>query len=50
MTGWLVRDHETNADFRRANGPTIGQTSATLVELCRRIGVLKGEAATMRPP
>ena len=43
LTVWLAPDHKTIADFRRANGPAIRKTCAQFVELCRRIGVLKGE-------
>jgi len=43
LTGRLVPDHKTIADFRRDNGPAIRKTCAQFVELCRRIGVLKGE-------
>lgn len=42
LTGRLVHDHKTIADFRRQNGPAIRKTCAQFVELCRRIGVLKG--------
>ena len=42
LTGRLVPDHKTIADFRRANGAAIRKACAKFVELCRRIGVLKG--------
>ena len=42
LTGRLVPDHKTIADFRRQNGPAIRKACAKFVELCRRIGVLKG--------
>ncbi len=42
LTGRLVPDHKTIADFRRDNGAGIRRTCAQFVELCRRIGVLKG--------
>lgn len=42
LTGRLVPDHKTIADFRRQNGPAIRKTCAMFVELCRRIGVLTG--------
>ncbi|MDB6454953.1 IS1182 family transposase [Falsirhodobacter sp. 20TX0035] len=42
LTGRLVPDHKTIADFRRDNGPDIRRTCARFMELCRRIGVLKG--------
>lgn len=41
LTGRLVPDHTSIADFRRQNGPAIRKTCAKFVELCRRIGVLK---------
>lgn len=43
LIGRLVPDHKTIADFRRQNGPAIRKACAKFVELCRRIGVLKGE-------
>ena len=43
LTGRLAPDHKTIADFRRDNGAAIRKTCAQFVELCRRIGVLKGE-------
>lgn len=42
LTGRLAPDHKTIADFRRDNGPAIRKACARFVELCRRIGVLKG--------
>jgi len=42
LTGRLVPDHKTIADFRRQNGPAIRKTCAQFVDLCRRVGVLKG--------
>ena len=43
LTGRLMPDHKTIADFRRNNGAAIRRTYAQFVELCRRIGVLKGD-------
>ena len=43
LTGRLAPDHKTIADFRRDNGPAIRKTCAQFVELCRKIGVLKGD-------
>lgn len=40
LTGRLVPDHKTIADFRKENGPAIRKTCARFVELCRRIGVV----------
>ncbi|MCL4068154.1 IS1182 family transposase [Pseudomonas sp. GX19020] len=42
LMGRLVPDHKTISDFRRDNSPGIRRTCAQFVELCRRIGVLKG--------
>ena len=42
LTGRLVPDHKTIADFWRENGPAVRRICAEFVELCRRIGVLKG--------
>ena len=47
LTGRLVPDHKTIADFRRQNGPAIRKTCAKFVEMCRRIGVLKGEVVAV---
>jgi transposase len=47
LTGRLVPDHKTLADFRRQNGPAIRKTCAKFVDLCRRIGVLKGECVAV---
>lgn len=44
LTGRLVLDHKTIADFRRDNGPGIRRSCAQFVKLCRRLGVLKGPA------
>ena len=43
LIGKLMPDHKTIADFRRDNGPAIRKTCAQFVELCRRIGTLKGD-------
>ncbi len=47
LTGKLVPDHKTIAEFRRANGRAIRKVCARFVELCRRIGVLKGECVAI---
>ena len=47
LTGRLVPDHKTIADFRRDNGPAIRRTCALFVELCRRVGVLKGDCVAV---
>ena len=40
LTGRLVPDHKTIADFRRDNGPAIRKVCARFVTLCRRLGLL----------
>ena len=45
--GRLVPDHKTIADFRRENGSPIRKTCAQFVELCRRIGTLKGDCVAI---
>ncbi len=47
LTGRLVPDHKTIADFRRDNGLAISKTCAQFVELCRRVGVLKGDCVAI---
>ena len=47
LTGKLVPDHKTIADFRRDNGPGIRRVCAQFVELCRRIGTLKGDCVAI---
>ena len=40
-------DHKTIADFRHGNGAAIRKTCAQFVELCRRIGTLKGDCVAI---
>ena len=40
LTGRLVPDHKTIADFRKDNGKAIGRVCSQFIELCRRIGLL----------
>src|SRR3979490_2421784 len=40
LTGRLVPDHKTIADFRKDNGPAIRKVCARFVTLCREIGLL----------
>jgi transposase len=40
LTGRLVPDHKTIADFRKDNGPAIKRVCAQFVELCRKMGLL----------
>ena len=42
LMGRLAPDHKTIADFRTLNATAIRKTCAQFVELCRRLGVLKG--------
>lgn len=47
LLGRLAPDHKTIADFRRGNGAAIRRTCAQFVELCRRIGTLKGDCVAI---
>lgn len=47
LTGRLAPDHKTIAEFRRTNGRAIRGTCAQFVELCRRIGVLRGDCVAI---
>ena len=40
MTGRLVPDHKTIADFRKDNGIAIRQVCARFIALCRTMGLL----------
>ncbi len=40
LTGRLVPDHKTIADFRKDNGRAIGKVCAQFVTLCRKLGLL----------
>jgi transposase len=40
LTGRLVPDHKTIADFRKDNGKAIRQVCARFVDLCREMGLL----------
>ena len=40
LSGRLVADHKTIADFRKDNGSAIKQVCVQFIELCRRIGLL----------
>lgn len=42
LIGRLAPDHKTIADFRRMNATSIRKTCAQFIELCSRIGALKG--------
>ena len=47
LTGKLVPDHQTIADFRGDNGGGIRKVCAQFVELGRRIGLPKGECVAV---
>src|SRR6201984_498106 len=40
LTGRLVPDHKTIADFRKDNGPAIKKVCAPFVAFCRKMGLL----------
>src|SRR6202045_2547169 len=40
LTGRLLPDHKTIADFRKDNGPAIKKVCAQFVALCRKMGLL----------
>ena len=48
LTGRLVPDHKTIADFRKDNGAAIRKVCARFVALCRRLGLL-ADARHRRP-
>jgi hypothetical protein len=41
LTGRLVPDHKTIADFRKDNGHAVRQVYAQFIALCRMMGLLK---------
>ena len=45
LTGRLVPDHKTIADFRKDNGPAIKKVCAQFVALCRKMGLLAKAAS-----
>ena len=40
LTGRLIPDHKTIADFRKDSGPGIKQVCVQFIELCRLMGLL----------
>jgi len=40
LTGRLIPDHKTIADFRKDNGPAIRKVCARFIALCRELGLL----------
>src|SRR5262249_33110482 len=47
LTGRLVPDHKTIADFRKDNGRAIRQVCARFVALCRTLGLLTGTTVAL---
>ena len=47
LTGRLVPDHKTIADFRKDTGPAISKVCSQFVELCRRIGLLSAASVAI---
>jgi transposase len=47
LTGRLVPDHKTIADFRKDNGGAIRQVCARFVALCREMGLLSGASVAI---
>jgi transposase len=47
LTGHLVPDHKTIADFRKDNGGAIRQVCTRFVALCREMGLLSGTSVAI---
>src|SRR4051795_4166554 len=47
LTGRLVPDHKTIADFRKDNGSAIRQVCTRFVALCREMGLLSGTSVAI---
>src|ERR687885_1550129 len=47
LTGQLVPDHKTIADFRKDNGSAIRQVCTRFVALCREMGMLSGTSVAI---
>jgi transposase len=47
LTGRLVPDHKTIADFRKDNGKAIRKVCSQFVQLCRRLGLLAGASVAI---
>ena len=47
LTGRLVPDHKTIADFRKDNGPAIRKVCAQFVALCRRLDLFAGASVAI---
>ena len=48
LTGRLVPDHKTIADFRKDNGPAIRRVCSQFVALCRQVGLLAARSEERR--
>jgi transposase len=49
LTGRLIPDHETIADFRKDSGAAIKQVCVQFIELCRQIGLLATSSVASGP-
>jgi transposase len=47
LSGRLVPDHKTIADFRKNNGPALRRVCAHFVALCRELGLLAGASVAI---
>src|ERR671914_1318480 len=47
LTGRLVPDHKTIADFRKDNGRAIRQVCTRFITLCREMGLLSGASVAI---
>jgi transposase len=47
LTGRLVPDHKTIADFRKDNGKAIRRVCSRFVQLCRQLGLLAGASVAI---
>jgi hypothetical protein len=47
LTGRLIPDHKTIADFRKDSGPAIKQVCVQFIELCRLMGLLTQASAQL---
>jgi len=47
LTGRLVPDHKTIADFRKDSGPAIKQVCVRFIELCRLLGLLTSSSVAI---
>src|SRR5512145_814646 len=47
LTGRLVPDHKTIADFRKDNGRAIRQVCVRFVAVCRQLGLLAGDTVVV---